>query len=53
MPTFSVTLPENELRPIDEEARRNKRSRTAQVSLILEEWLEKQRHDPEEREAKA
>ena len=53
MPTFSITLPENELRPIDEEAHRNRRSRTAQVAIILEEWLQRQRHSHEEREVKA
>ncbi len=46
MGTFSVSLPENEQKVLDEEARQNERSRAAQVRLILKEWFagrEKQR----------
>lgn len=34
---------------IDEEARKQRRSRTAQVQIIIQEWMKGQKHDPEER----
>ena len=53
MPTFSISISDEECAPIDEEARKNERSRSAQVRFILGQWLEQRnRHDPEEREVK-
>ena len=42
MATFSISLPEQDQAIIDEIARREHRSRTQQIHLIIEEWLKKQ-----------
>ena len=42
MTTFSISLPEQDQAIIDEIAKREHRSRTQQIQLIIEEWLKKQ-----------
>lgn len=42
MGTFSVSMPDEEADQIDEEARKNQRSRAAQVRIILLDWLERE-----------
>lgn len=39
MGTFSISLPEDDQKVIDTVARIEKRSRTKQVQLIIEEWI--------------
>jgi len=39
MGTFSVSLPEDEQKELDDEAERNERSRAAQVRVILKDWF--------------
>jgi len=39
MATFSISLPEGDTKEIDEEAKRNHRSRSGQVAFIIDEWL--------------
>ena len=43
MRTFSIQLPEGDLREIDEEATRQKRSRNNLIQVIIEAWLDKER----------
>jgi len=43
MATFSISLPEGDTKEIDEEAKRNHRSRSGQVAFIIDEWLEEHR----------
>jgi predicted transcriptional regulator len=43
MGTFSVSLPEDEQKLLDDEAEKNERSRAAQVRIILKQWFEKRR----------
>ena len=43
MGTFSVSLPEDEQKLLDDEAEANERSRAAQVRIILKDWFEKRR----------
>jgi metal-responsive CopG/Arc/MetJ family transcriptional regulator len=43
MATFSISLPEGDTKEIDEEAKRNHRSRSGQVAFIIDAWLEEHR----------
>jgi len=43
MVTFSITLPETDQKIIDEIAKKEHRSRTQQIQLIIEQWLSEER----------
>ncbi len=49
MGTFSVSLPEDEQRVLDEEAKKNDRSRAAQVRIILRDWFKLQIMEEDQR----
>jgi len=48
MATFSISLPEQDQEVIDAIAKREHRSRTQQIQLIIEDWLRKQPQIPQE-----
>lgn len=43
MVTFSISLPETDQKIIDQIAKREHRSRTQQIQLIIEQWLKEKK----------